>query len=78
MTHNRVRGPAYLLSVQARRHPAVLGVRLVDLGVGVQQALHGPIPVERRHVEEHLSGVEGEEEGTAGGDRETVSVVCNE
>lgn len=73
-----VRGSAYLLSVQAWRHPAVLGVRLVDLGVGVQQALHGPVPVERRHVEEHLSGVEGEEEGTAGGDRETVSVVHND
>lgn len=61
---------SYLLPVETRRYSAVLRVRLVDLRVGVQQTLHGSVTVERRHVEQHLPGVEGEEERAAGGDRE--------
>lgn len=56
----------YLLPVKTWGYPAVLGVGLVDLRVGVEQALHGAVSVERRHVEQHLPRVEREEERAAG------------
>ncbi len=53
-----------LLPVKAWSDTAVLWVRLVNLWVCVEQALHGAIAVKRRHVEEHLPRVKREEEWT--------------
>ena len=38
------------------------GVGRVEIGRGIEEALHGAIAIERRHVEEHLSRFEGKEE----------------
>lgn len=55
----------YLLSVQPWCYSAVLGVRLVDLRVRVQQALHGSVSVKGSYIEQHLAGVKREEKGAA-------------
>lgn len=55
----------YLLPVKTWGNPAVLGIGLVDLRVGVEQALHGAVAVERSHVEQHLPRVKREEERAA-------------
>ena len=54
-------GHCLLTTFQSRRD-SLRGVGRVEIWSSVEEALHGAISIERRHVEQHLSRLEGKEE----------------